>query len=72
LLLLCKLREVIADVVSSACVNNSALLILCVVSKAHSLLRDLYDIARSLIDRGKGKDIATTIVVVILASLLGN
>jgi hypothetical protein len=72
LLLLYKLREVVADVVSSAYVNNSAFLILYAVSKAHSLLRDLCDIARSLIDRGKGKDIATTIVVVVLASLLGN
>jgi hypothetical protein len=72
LLLLYKLRKVIADVVSSACVNNSALLIFYTVSKAYSLLRDLCNITRSLIDRGKGKDITTTIVVVILASLLGN
>jgi hypothetical protein len=72
LLLLYKLREVVADVVSSAYVNNSAFLILYAVSKAHSLLRDLCNIARSLIDRGKGKDITTTVVVVVLASLLGN
>jgi hypothetical protein len=72
LLLLCKLREVVADVVSSAYVNNSALLILYAVSKAYSLLRDLCNITRSLIDRGKGKDITTAVVVVILASLLGN
>jgi hypothetical protein len=51
-LLLCKLRKVIVDVVSSTYVNNSALLILCTVSKAYSLLRDLYNTARSLIDRG--------------------
>jgi hypothetical protein len=38
----------------------------------YSLLRDLCNITRSLIDRGKGKDITTTIVVVVLASLLGN
>jgi hypothetical protein len=72
LLLLYKLREVVIDVVSSACVNNSAFLVLYIVSKAHSLLRDLYNIARSLIDRGKGKDIATAVAVVVLASLLGN
>jgi hypothetical protein len=72
LLLLCKLREVVADVVSSACVNNSAFLVLCAVSKAYSLLRNLCDIARSLIDGGKGKDIATAVAVVVLASLLGN
>jgi hypothetical protein len=72
LLLLCKLREVITDVVSSAYINNSALLILYRVSKAYSLLRDLCNITRSFIDRGKGKDITTTVAVVILASLLGN
>jgi hypothetical protein len=72
LLLLYKLREVIADVVSSTYINNSAFLILYVVSKAYSLLRDLCNITRSLIDRGKGKDITTTIVVVVLASFLGN
>jgi hypothetical protein len=72
LLLLYKLREVVADIVSSAYVNNSAFLILYAVSKAYSLLRDLCNIARSLIDRGKGKDITTTVVVVVLASLLGN
>jgi hypothetical protein len=72
LLLLYKLREVIADIVSSAYINNSALFILYIVSKAYSLLRDLCNITKSLIDRSKGKDITTTIVVVILASLLGN
>jgi hypothetical protein len=72
LLLLCKLRKIIADIVSSVYINNSAFLILYAVSKAHSLLRDFYNITRSLIDRGKDKDITTTVVVVVLASLLGN
>jgi hypothetical protein len=72
LLLLYKLREVIADVVSSTYINNSAFLVLYAVSKAYSLLRDLCNITRSLIDRGKGKDITTTVVVVFLASFLGN
>jgi hypothetical protein len=36
-----KLREVVTDIIYRASVNNSVVLIVSLISKAHSLLRDL-------------------------------